>query len=632
MVKMTGCTVLVAARCGSRPPMLSHSFDTPGGVDFRLVRVPANPNPPSPRPVFGWDENCVPRFSGGLRGPIPAYDVPSVPASEPIGHIPQVAAGGTFGYWEAASGIANERGVMMGESTCSSIFGAKRVGAGGQALLQYQELTRIALERCATARAAVELVGALAEEHGFAGNDDGLGGSAESLAVIDGDEAWVMHIMPDESGASAIWAAQRVPDGEAACVANMFVIRTVPLDDPARFLCSDSMTATAGRLGLWAEGEPFDFAAMFSAGEARHKYYSGRRQWRALSLLAPSVASSLSPEYGDLLTETGYPFSVRMDKKHEIDPRALMEIMRDTYKGTPYDLARQPAAGPWGATDRYDAGNGAKATPTPEDGAWERPIGVYRMAYSYVCEARKAGDGGRGGPARAGFVHFAPHCSQTSVYMPVHCVENGVLDPSPGGRSNALTVPYPLGAGSVTQIDREVCYWAFRCVKHTACGLPWQRCLEMIRERQTTWEDSAMSIVYAIERGGKVCTPIDGAGMCDALVWAVVTDWAKLNDDLLLRFGDGYEHGTHLSEDGSTFASKPLVYPQGWLERVGFYRGGGGGGGGGTTQEPPSPGPPPDTVLWTLEKKVAHRTALLQQEETALLLQFNALAGPRDDK
>ena len=91
--------------------MLSHSFDTPGGVDFRLVRVPANPDPPSLRPVFGWDENRVPRFSGGLRGPIPAYDVPSVPASEPIGHIPQVAAGGTFGFWEAASGIASSAGV-----------------------------------------------------------------------------------------------------------------------------------------------------------------------------------------------------------------------------------------------------------------------------------------------------------------------------------------------------------------------------------------------------------------------------------------------------------------------------------------------------------------------------------------
>lgn len=627
MTRMTGCTVLVAARCGQHPPMLAHSFDTPGGVDFRLVRVPANPEPPSPRPVFSWDENRVPRFSGGLRGSIGAYDEPSVPACEPIGHVPQVE-GATFGYWEAASGIANERGVMIGESTCSSIFGAKVVGAGGKALLQYQELTRIALERCATAREAVELMGALAEEHGFAGNDDGLGGSAESLAVIDGEEAWVMHVLPDESGASAIWAAQRLPDGEAAAVANMFVIRAVTLDDRERFLCSASMTATASRLGLWTEGEPFDFAATFSAGEARHKYYSGRRQWRALSLLAPSVAPSLSPEYGDLLTEAGYPFSVKQDKEHKLDARALMAILRDTYEGTPYDLARQPASGPWGATDRYDAGNGAKATPTPEDGAWERPIGVYRMAYSYVCVARKEGVADSS-PARAGWLHWSPHAAQTSVYMPVHCVENGVLGPSPHRRPNLLPVPYPLGAGSVRSIDRDVCYWAFRCAKHTARGLPWQRCLELIRARQKTWEDSACGIVCTVETDSveEGMDAAKSAQLTDTLAWAVCRDWGILHDELLLRFGDGYEHGTHLSDDGATFTSTPLVYPPDWLERVGFYRGGGGAKGarGTATQggeQAPSPGPPPDTVVWTLEKKLAHRTALLQQT--------NALA-PRSD-
>ena len=47
------------------------------------------------------------------------------------------------------------------------------------------ELTRIALERCATARAAIELMGSLAEEHGFHGNDPD---TAESLAVVDKEE------------------------------------------------------------------------------------------------------------------------------------------------------------------------------------------------------------------------------------------------------------------------------------------------------------------------------------------------------------------------------------------------------------------------------------------------------------
>ena len=69
-------------------------------------------------------------------------------------------------------------------------------------------------------------------EHGFAGNvGSGLGGSAESLAVIDTREAWVFHILPDDTGKSAIWTAQRVPEGHAAVIANMFVIREIDLTD-----------------------------------------------------------------------------------------------------------------------------------------------------------------------------------------------------------------------------------------------------------------------------------------------------------------------------------------------------------------------------------------------------------------
>ena len=169
----SGCTVLIAARAGTRPPLVSHTFDTAGGVDFRLVRVPPNANPPSPRPVYRWDEEAVPRFFGVGRGPIPQYaecsDGTEVAPPPVLGHIQQVSKP-THGYWEAASGIANDAGLMIAESTCSSIFGAEPRGVnGGQALLGYMELTRLALERCTRAREAVALMGELAVAHGFAG-------------------------------------------------------------------------------------------------------------------------------------------------------------------------------------------------------------------------------------------------------------------------------------------------------------------------------------------------------------------------------------------------------------------------------------------------------------------------------
>ena len=548
------CTVLAAARAGpTRPPLLAHSMDTAGPSDFRLVRIPPNCDPPHPRPVYRWDERAVPRFAGVGRGPIPAYsdatywpDGVSCEPLEQIGSIPQTdCLDGTYGYWEAASGIANDHGVSIAESTCSAIFGAElRGSAGGTALLSYMELTRIALERCKSAREAVELMGALAEEHGFAGNSADLMGSAESLAVADTEEAWVMHVLPDDTGTSAIWAAQRVEEGHAAAVANHFVIREMALDHAPgadAFLLSSNARAVAERHGRWRRGDPFDFTAAFSAGEPRQRYYCGRRQWRALSLFAPSL--HLPAEYDHLARDGPYPFSVVAEAP--LSAERFMRIMRDTYAGTPFDMsAQQPAAGPFGLTDRYDsgayprreaAGGGEERLPY-----FERPIGVHRMSYSYVCE-----------PSRAGLpvVHFAPHTSLTSVYLPVLC------------RPEESASPSPLACGSVKAIDRAAAYWAFRIVKQNAKGLVWNRCLSIIQQRQQQWEARAAAILDEDD----MAVPTRKSEALHGLARDVVADWFEMLDEMLLRFGDGYEY--KWDEDGQS-ESAPLTYPVEWLERV----------------------------------------------------------------
>ena len=45
----------------------------------------------------------------------------------------------------------------------------------------------------------------------------------------------------------------------------------------------------------------------------------------------------------------------------------------------------------------------------------------------------------------------------------------------------------------------------------------------------------------------------------------VVADWFEMLDEMLLRFGDGYEY--KWDEDGQS-ESAPLTYPVEWLERV----------------------------------------------------------------
>ena len=77
----------------------------------------------------------------------------------------------TYAFIDGAYGMMNSQDLAIGESTCGARITALPVSEGGSALMDARELSLIALERCATARCAVELMGGLAEAHGFYGID-----------------------------------------------------------------------------------------------------------------------------------------------------------------------------------------------------------------------------------------------------------------------------------------------------------------------------------------------------------------------------------------------------------------------------------------------------------------------------
>ena len=89
------------------------------------------------------------------------------------------------------------------------------------------------MERCKTARCAVQLMGDLAVEYGFYGavwKGDPFtveGEAGEAMTVTDKTESWMFHIIGDDTGKSAVWLAQRVPEGHVTVVANGFVIKEV---------------------------------------------------------------------------------------------------------------------------------------------------------------------------------------------------------------------------------------------------------------------------------------------------------------------------------------------------------------------------------------------------------------------
>jgi dipeptidase len=131
----------------------------------------------------------------------------------PIGEIPQAKE--TYQYLNTAYPSMNQYQLGIGEST----FGGRKELQSDAGLIDCQRLCKLMLERCKTAREAVELSGELLAEYGW--NDYG-----EVLTIADKKEVWHLEIVgPGKGEVGAVWAAQRVPDSHVSVYANASTIK-----------------------------------------------------------------------------------------------------------------------------------------------------------------------------------------------------------------------------------------------------------------------------------------------------------------------------------------------------------------------------------------------------------------------
>jgi len=541
------CTVYAVGKKASADgsTMVSHSNDGEFDTDPRLVKVPGvyyDDRNATRRPVF-FSPESYPRYVGTDRG-IPEYyptDSNQEPF-EPLGYIPQNRS--TYAYYEETYGAVNEAGLGIGESTCSGVFGALPLGdpsGNGTALWSIDELSRVAMERTSTARAAIQLMGSLAEQSGFYGAG-AFEGTAESLAVNDPDEVWLFHILPDPTGRSAIWAAQRVPDDSFAVIANMFVIRQVDPNDYANFMMSDSVHTIAQDYGWWDPTKDglLDFTKVYSDGEYAHKYYSGRRVWGSYNLACPS--KNFPPDYTDLQSDPVYPVSCTPDNL--ISQRDLFRYHRYTYQGTPFDLGAEGnlAAGPFGSPERFKAGPGEREV----NGNWERAIGLYRTSDTYVVQSRK-------GASTGAILWFGPSSALATVFVPFVV---GLSDVPPSYRSGHQAV-----------FSRDSAFWA-ACYAHNVANLKWKYMIKDITARQDELESASVSMVAAMEEEftkNQDMKTVEETYLSN--MEKIVYSLWSLSDELIFKYADGF-----VNEPDNW--SQQVGYPAWWLKsNIGYEDG-----------------------------------------------------------
>ena len=498
--------------------------------------------------VDGWYDERIEIVKGGTHAEGEMVDIYRDPcqdgyrAVELVGQIPQVAE--TYTYFDTGYPFMNEKGVTIGEHTWSGDYNA--FYNGETALFMIANLQALGLQRASTAKECVQIMGALAEEWGYA---DG----GETLLVADKDEVWIFEISgpgmfwtKDSGKPGAHWAARRVPDDEIHSGANRSILREIDFNDPENYMWSTDITAYPKELGYWTEGEPFNYSIIFDTVEGNTAYTCSGRVWRVYDLLAHSQGFEICNEEQAL---TQLPFSVKPDQK--VTLQDIFAVYYDHYEGTPFDMTVGLAAGPWGNPVRYRS----NAANVPEDVKkfnWERSIAIYRCSYSFVSQMRQDL------PEEIGtLLWYGADSPDTTVHVPIY--------------AGTTEVPEQWSQSNRWEFDRNCAWWAFNFVNNWATT-GWNVIYPEIAAKRDEMEAKFISEIPEIDAKALElynAGNVDGAKKVlteyvNETMDYTYNEWWSFADYLIGRFNDG------MTVDAENRATSGFPYSMEYLDAVDY--------------------------------------------------------------
>ena len=225
--------------------------------------------------------------------------------------------------------------------------------------IDYGSLIYITLQRAKTAREAIDIIVALANEYGYASE-------GETFSIADKNEAWIMELigkgMSMRNGINMnkgiVWVARRVPDGAICAHANQARIGKFPMDDPDNCLYAPDVITFARRKGYFdGLDSEFSFKKAYNPADFGTVRGCDARAWSAFNILTQGWFSFYD-ENGNAVTRDAFAyldyvmgnnlkgdFPLFVYPRKKVGVKEVADVMRDHFEGTPMDMTQDIGAG-----------------------------------------------------------------------------------------------------------------------------------------------------------------------------------------------------------------------------------------------------------------------------------------------
>jgi dipeptidase len=425
-------------------------------------------------------------------------------------------------------GNMNEHQLVIGETT----FTGREELQDTTAIIDYGSLIYLTLQRAKTAREAIQVIGKLVEQYGYYS-------TGESFSIADANEAWIFEIIGKginmvstgkgktkvmvNANKGAVWVARRIPDGYISGHANQSRIRQFPLNDPENCIYSKDVISFARSKG-WFSGkdENFSFADTYAPLTYEALRFCEGRVYSMFNRAAPSLHLSMDYVKG---LEGAEPMPLWIKPDSKLSTKDVMELMRDHFEGTDFDMTKDFGAGPYALPYRW------RPLTWKVDGVEygnERAISTQQTGFSFVAQCRSWMPDPIGG-----IFWFGVDDTYSTVFTPMYCGMTRV--------PNA----YAEGNGDLWHYTPNSAFWVFNTVANFAYSR-YSDMIQDIRARQSEIEGKYIATTPSIDKTALDLYKTDPKLAIQYITeysvaqgTSTVEEWKKLFGELMVKYMDG---------------------------------------------------------------------------------------------